>query len=128
MARYLAGEKQTTDRPVALFDGINLAYFAETPRQCISELRAAERVESFDEVRLGFTKEEAVPEAERCFHCGRCTLCENCYIYCSGIAVNLDAVASSPVFARALCEGCGVCIHECPRGALSWGRRGTWLR
>jgi Pyruvate/2-oxoacid:ferredoxin oxidoreductase delta subunit len=116
----MADEQQSGDRPIALFEDINPAYFMETPRQRAAELPVPERLKTFDEVKSDLTKQGAIQEAARCFQCGRCTLCENCYIFCSDVAVHLDTAAPSPVFTRNLCEGCGVCIHECPRGALSW--------
>jgi NADPH-dependent glutamate synthase beta subunit-like oxidoreductase len=36
----------------------------------------------FDEVDLGLTAEQALAEVERCFSCGKCFGCENCWMYC----------------------------------------------
>ena len=59
---------------------------------------------------------KAVDEANRCFSCGVCSQCDNCYNFCpdlavirtaSGYQVNLD-----------YCKGCGICINECPVGSM----------
>jgi len=63
---------------------------------------------------------EELAEAERCFHCGNCDLCENCYIFCPDIAVTFDDKICSFTIDRNLCKGCGICIAECPRNAISW--------
>ncbi len=120
MARYMAGGESNGETPVALFGDLNTAYFLETPRVERAELSASVRARTFDEVKSGFSLDEAIREAMRCFQCGRCTLCENCYIFCSDIAIGYDAASGYPMLREGLCEGCGVCIHECPRGALSW--------
>jgi 2-oxoacid:acceptor oxidoreductase delta subunit (pyruvate/2-ketoisovalerate family) len=48
---------------------------------------------------------------------GQCNLCLLCWIYCpegairqspSGLTVDLDC-----------CKGCGICAHECRRGAVA---------
>ncbi len=122
MEKYLAAGQINGETPVASFDDLNPAYFLESPRRRRRELPVPERLRTFAEVRSGLSGEEAVEEATRCFQCGRCTFCENCYIFCSDVAVSFGSVLRAPIIAGSLCEGCGVCIHECPRGALSWGR------
>ncbi|MGD0235926.1 MAG: NAD(P)-binding protein [Syntrophorhabdales bacterium] len=123
MRRYLADEQNDEDAPIAAFGDLNPAYFIEEPRRKRPELLVSERVRTFVEVRSGLSNNEAIQEAARCFQCGRCTLCENCYIFCSDVAISLELAPHAPVVTKTLCEGCGVCIHECPRGALSWERK-----
>ncbi len=61
-------------------------------------------------------REAALAEANRCFSCGVCNRCDNCYNFCPDLAViktptgyqtNLD-----------YCKGCGICAAECPGGSL----------
>jgi 2-oxoacid:acceptor oxidoreductase gamma subunit (pyruvate/2-ketoisovalerate family) len=120
MVRYVAGVESDEAAPVALFGDLNTAYFSETPRAERAHLSAPTGAKTFDEVKSGFSTDEARREAARCFQCGHCTLCENCYIFCSDVAISYDAASGYPVLKQNLCEGCGICIHECPRGALSW--------
>jgi NADPH-dependent glutamate synthase beta subunit-like oxidoreductase len=123
MQRYLAGEQNNEDAPIASFGDLNPAYFIESPRKERPELPASDRVRTFEEVRMSLSNNDAILEAARCFQCGRCNLCENCWIFCSDVAISLESVSHAPVVTGTLCEGCGVCIHECPRGALSWERK-----
>jgi len=75
------------------------------------------------EVRLGFTREEALREASRCLACGTCAGCELCYQLCPDRAVVRGAPGAYSVDASR-CKGCGVCVEECPRGALALRERG----
>jgi len=72
-----------------------------------SELVTDNRISSAD---------KAIQEADRCFSCGVCNHCDNCYNFCpdlavikshTGYQVNLD-----------YCKGCGICANECPGGSL----------
>jgi NADPH-dependent glutamate synthase beta subunit-like oxidoreductase/Pyruvate/2-oxoacid:ferredoxin oxidoreductase delta subunit len=56
-------------------------------------------------------------EAARCFSCGRCTLCDNCYQYCPDMAVR--RVAGGYEIALEYCKGCGLCVAECPTGSIA---------
>ena len=61
--------------------------------------------------------DEALAEAARCFSCGECTFCDNCFKYCPDMAVQrlLDGYA----IAADYCKGCGLCVRECPTGAIA---------
>jgi len=48
-----------------------------------------ERRTSWQEVRLGFTEEEAVAEARRCLSCGGCSDCHSCEQACPAGAIDL---------------------------------------
>lgn len=65
------------------------------------------RQESFD----------PLTEAARCFSCGRCTLCDNCFQYCPDMAVR--RVAGGYEIALEYCKGCGLCVAECPTGSIA---------
>jgi coenzyme F420-reducing hydrogenase delta subunit/Pyruvate/2-oxoacid:ferredoxin oxidoreductase delta subunit len=48
---------------------------------------------------------------------GMCIRCLTCYRLCPYRAIQVNTrVAIAP----AACEGCGICLAECPRGAISW--------
>jgi heterodisulfide reductase subunit A-like polyferredoxin len=59
-------------------------------RQQMPELPAKERVGNFDEVELGFDREQAVAEASRCLSCRRCLGCGLCLAECHTKAINFD--------------------------------------
>lgn len=60
---------------------------------------------------------QALAEAARCFSCGHCTLCDNCLQYCPDMAVR--AVGGGYAIAEDYCKGCGLCVRECPTGAIA---------
>jgi heterodisulfide reductase subunit A len=53
------------------------------------ELPAASRLESFDEVQLPLTDEEAFHSASNCLNCGICSECHECVNICPADAVDL---------------------------------------
>jgi Pyruvate/2-oxoacid:ferredoxin oxidoreductase delta subunit len=61
-------------------------------------------------------------EAERCFSCGNCLACDNCWTLCPDSAVLKTTAQSSTgadyVFDYDYCKGCGLCANECPCGYI----------
>jgi NADPH-dependent glutamate synthase beta subunit-like oxidoreductase len=106
----------------ASFSDLDMKYFSKSPRIQMATLSAPTRVHNFDEISLGFSRVEAIQEAGRCFQCGRCTLCENCYIFCPDLAVTFDENVHSFTINRDICKKCGICIEECPSGVVSSGK------
>jgi pyruvate ferredoxin oxidoreductase delta subunit len=46
--------------------------------------------------------------------------CDNCYIFCSDMAVKKDADLETHYYILdQYCKGCGLCVTECPRGAVT---------
>ncbi len=108
-------------RPVALdrvvdVSRLNRAYLRPTPRPSISHLDPQARVRSFAEVVEGWELAEAVREARRCLACGTCNECSNCLLFCPDVAIR--RADGGFLVDREHCKGCGVCVEECPRGAL----------
>ncbi len=60
-------------------------------------------------------RESALREAERCFSCGYCNSCGNCWIFCPDVSIILE---SKPQLDKDHCKGCGICATECPRGVV----------
>ena len=76
----------------------------------------------FDEVDLGFTPEDALVENERCFSCGKCFGCENCWMYCqNNVFAKANEVSHGTFFIiknMEKCDGCKKCWEECPCGFI----------
>jgi 2-oxoacid:acceptor oxidoreductase delta subunit (pyruvate/2-ketoisovalerate family) len=117
---FLAG-RDATDPPLAApatFDRLNTWYFAEAPRTRRPELERARRVSTFDEVVGGLTEENALFEARRCLSCGNCFECDNCFGVCPDNAVIKLGPGERYRFDYDFCKGCGICVAECPCGAI----------
>ncbi|MFC1593283.1 hypothetical protein ACFL4C_04650 [Candidatus Omnitrophota bacterium] len=65
-----------------------------TERNNIPELAVEERVKNFNEVELGYNREQAVAEATRCLSCRRCIGCGLCLAVCKPQAIDYAQVDS----------------------------------
>jgi NADPH-dependent glutamate synthase beta subunit-like oxidoreductase len=74
--RYLGGRDLRHDREKALKAITNprKEKVDLSPRASMPRLNPQERVNSFDEVQMGFTKEMVLQEARRCISCGSCCI------------------------------------------------------
>ncbi len=95
---------------------INTFYHPRAERPAASTLALGERLHGYAEVKGGFAAEQALAEAARCFSCGRCTFCDNCFRFCPDMAVR--HVPGGYAIATEYCKGCGLCVQECPTGSL----------
>jgi 2-oxoacid:acceptor oxidoreductase gamma subunit (pyruvate/2-ketoisovalerate family) len=119
ISRYMAGGNPVVDAREATVEDLNLQYFLKSPRTHSSTLEIRRRIGNFDEVDTGLTKQNAVTEAARCFHCGNCNLCGTCYILCPDAAIEYDKSFSELMIDSKLCKNCRICINECPRGVIT---------
>jgi len=114
MAAYLRElEEGLTTRSmtqVVRFAELNLDYFEKTSRVMPSSTSNT------------FSKQQALISARRCFNCGTCTFCYKCYDFCPDLAIHMDSDAKYREIDYDHCKGCGICVEECPRGAISWAR------
>ncbi len=123
VSRYLktgeAHQKQGGPGSAISYESLNTNYFKKAAREKISTLEVRKRISSFDEVNSGLNPKSAVSEAKRCFHCGVCTCCDNCYIFCPDIAILKNRNSESGYKINMdYCKGCGICVNECPRAAM----------
>jgi Pyruvate/2-oxoacid:ferredoxin oxidoreductase delta subunit len=108
---------------LASFETLNTWYYADAPRTHREELELARRTQSFDEVKHPLDEANALFEARRCLSCGNCFSCDNCYGVCPDNAVlKLSEAASANLNGYEIdldfCKGCGMCVSECPSGAI----------
>ena len=121
-ARGIIGylEKRDSDEPEQSpvpFAAINTFYFPLVPRFVKESRDPGGRVTDFGEVKVNLSIEEALVQAGRCFSCGHCLKCDNCYYFCPDLAVVRDPEKYR--IDEKHCKGCGLCVEECPRGAVS---------
>jgi 2-oxoacid:acceptor oxidoreductase delta subunit (pyruvate/2-ketoisovalerate family) len=103
---------------LAGFDKLNPWYYSEAYHQVRPVLDIIRRQSSFDEVVQGLNENNALFEARRCLSCGNCFECDNCYGVCPDNAVIKLGPGKRFQFNYDYCKGCGVCVAECPCGAI----------
>jgi 2-oxoacid:acceptor oxidoreductase delta subunit (pyruvate/2-ketoisovalerate family) len=104
---------------VATFDKLNTWYYSDAPKTMRPMLDLARRTSTFSEVVHGLTEENALFEARRCLSCGNCFECDNCYGVCPDNAVIKLGPGKRFEFNYDYCKGCGICVSECPCGAIT---------
>ena len=122
--REKAGEPVAAADPKALRYGatgnfsITRWRFTNLPAKPDRHRSFEERRSSFAEANLGLTPNEALAEARRCFNCGVCNQCELCLVLCPDIAIQRHPGGHGFTRSERYCKGCGICVAECPRGAI----------
>lgn len=119
IGKYLSEVARRRSHHVVAFEELNAIYFEHGERNERAKLAVPERVRDFREISMDLTEQGALREAERCFSCGLCNECENCYIFCPDLSVIMDGGEVKYRINYDYCKGCGICIAECPRNALS---------
>jgi NADPH-dependent glutamate synthase beta subunit-like oxidoreductase len=103
-------------------DKIKLAFYPEKAPAERQILPAEERLaKPFEEADHGITFEQALEETTRCFSCGQCFGCENCWMYCQNSCfVKVPTPHPGEYFEikMSLCDGCKKCAEECPCGVM----------
>ncbi|MBF0105904.1 MAG: FAD-dependent oxidoreductase [Deltaproteobacteria bacterium] len=122
MSAYLktgnAHSNNRSSKMVVPFEDINLNHFEKFERSKIPKLKLADRKQNFNEVHRGITKSAALLDANRCFHCGVCTMCDNCFVFCPDISITHSPNKWGYDINYDFCKGCGICVKECPRSAM----------
>jgi 2-oxoacid:acceptor oxidoreductase delta subunit (pyruvate/2-ketoisovalerate family) len=103
---------------IATFDKLNPWYYSDAPKTMRPMLDIARRKSTFEEVQGGLDEGTALFEARRCLSCGNCFECDNCYGVCPDNAVIKLGPGKGFDFNYDYCKGCGICVSECPCGAI----------
>jgi 2-oxoacid:acceptor oxidoreductase delta subunit (pyruvate/2-ketoisovalerate family) len=103
---------------LADFGNLNTWYYSDAPATVRPQLETARRTSTFDEVVGGLDEGTALYEARRCMSCGNCFECDNCYGSCPDNAVIKLGPGNRYEFDYDYCKGCGICVSECPAGAI----------
>lgn len=121
MTSYLQGLKTGRwegPKKVIQYEDLNPLFFRYEKRVKNGILSPEERLRGFKEVRSGFSSEEAYVSASRCFSCGHCNLCYNCYFFCPEGVVYFDPKDGTRKVDWNHCKGCGTCSKACPRHVI----------
>jgi NADPH-dependent glutamate synthase beta subunit-like oxidoreductase len=98
---------------------MNMTYFPKYERVKQDMLAPASRRRTQEEVIQAYSEEQAQEEANRCFSCGTCNACDNCYLVCpEPCIIRYDRSNGLYKILVDYCKGCRVCIEECPTGCL----------
>ena len=124
IGRMLANEPESAaEEPRTIsIENINTAYFTKSKRAIVPRIPLDEALAGYREIHTGYDERMLRREADRCFSCGVCNFCDNCWVYCPDVAVRrLDGEYE---FDYDYCKGCLVCVIECPRNAISTREEG----
>jgi 2-oxoacid:acceptor oxidoreductase delta subunit (pyruvate/2-ketoisovalerate family) len=103
---------------IADFEKLNPWYYADASKTVRPMLDIVRRTSTFDEVVKGLDETNALFEARRCLSCGNCFECDNCYGVCPDNSVIKLGPGKRFEFNYDYCKGCGICVSECPCGAI----------
>jgi 2-oxoacid:acceptor oxidoreductase delta subunit (pyruvate/2-ketoisovalerate family) len=120
ITRYVLGEPPGDGFEVGTtvpYAAINTSYHPPRERNVQAVAPVGERLQGFAEVQQPLAAQAAHAEAQRCFSCGRCTSCDNCYYYCPDVAIARTETGYAVKYDY--CKGCGLCVQECPTGAIT---------
>ncbi len=103
---------------LANYEKLNPWYYDDAPKTLRPTLDILRRLSTFEEVQGGLDESNALFEARRCLSCGNCFECDNCYGVCPDNAVIKLGPGKRFEFNYDYCKGCGICVSECPCGAI----------
>ncbi|HAJ25954.1 MAG TPA: hypothetical protein DCG53_01680 [Syntrophus sp. (in: bacteria)] len=119
MEIYMNGPRKERKPHIVSYQEINTDYFQFEPRVIQPRLLIEERTSSFDEIELKISANTAMREAGRCFNCGICNNCDNCYLFCPDVSILRGRDMTERHINYDYCKGCGLCVVECPRNAMT---------
>jgi len=110
---------RTHSLAIASPDDINLDHFERSRPNVEKSHGSAALLHGFHEVRETFSDEIALKESARCFNCGVCNMCLKCFAFCPDSAIRISEDGTYLEVDYEYCKGCGICVTECPRGAMT---------
>lgn len=110
--------KRSKSPHVVRYDEImNPDYYEKQDMVEMTHLSSREAIKGFEEINKGYTREEAVREATRCFHCGHCVMCGTCVDICPLDVLTMGEDGPQVAHPKE-CWHCGGCRVNCPCGAV----------
>jgi NADPH-dependent glutamate synthase beta subunit-like oxidoreductase len=105
-------------KEVVSYQQINTLYFEPSKSVKVRKRNQQRTLKGFSEVNMGYSSREAKFSASRCFYCGTCNYCYNCYFFCPEGVVLFDPVQRTRTVDFIHCKGCGTCAKVCPRNVV----------
>jgi NADPH-dependent glutamate synthase beta subunit-like oxidoreductase/Pyruvate/2-oxoacid:ferredoxin oxidoreductase delta subunit len=105
-------------KDVVPHEKIHTLYIEQSGRVKPRKLGQKKRLQTFLEVNLHPDARRAVLSASRCYSCGRCNGCLNCYYFCPEGVIAVDTEQCTRTVDYAHCKGCATCVTACPRNAV----------
>ena len=119
--RKFTGRPAEIDRrPLIRTDKMLLDHYEKQERGVPTAIEVDQRLAALDlEVNLGFNREQAIQEAQRCMSCGYCFDCEKCWMYCQDQAI-VKPMQKGQIYSFKMsnCTGCKKCAEICPCGFI----------
>tara|TARA_R110002096_G_scaffold309676_2_gene504360 strand:- start:4154 stop:5797 length:1644 start_codon:yes stop_codon:yes gene_type:complete len=110
--------KKPPKHPVVGYERLHLWYKTNAKKKEQAILPAEKRVESFDEIKSGLSREEVLFESQRCLSCGNCFECDGCYGACPEDAIIKLGPGNRYQYDFDRCTGCAICYEQCPCHAI----------
>jgi len=110
--------KKSPVNEVISYNQLNPFYFINKSRTNSHKISLNERINTFKEVFMSSSQKDVIEESQRCFVCGTCTECGNCYVFCPDFSIKKHPSGFGYHIDLDYCKGCGICVKECPRGAM----------
>jgi len=113
---YIEGNIESTlaQPPVVYSRDLNTYYYQKQKPFTKEAVSIHTRLKNFREIYPSFDLEDIIEESKRCFSCGLCFHCNNCFMYCPDNAVKISPSTGGFEFDLDFCKGCGLCAKECP--------------
>ena len=103
---------------IAKFKNFNRAYHKNEEPTPLEERPPEERMKDMAEYFKSLREGDVRQEGARCIKCGTCIQCDNCHLFCPDVAIIRRTDGTGYEILCDYCKGCGVCVEECPRGAI----------
>lgn len=109
--------KAMTPHVVTYEELMNPEYYEKEDRVEMEHLTQEQSLRGFKEINKGYTREQAIKEANRCFHCGHCSMCGNCVELCPMDVLAMGDWGPEVAYPDE-CWHCGGCRINCPCAAV----------